>query len=350
MTGAALRPRWRLAVHAFTGSLALALLILTTGCGADPNVRVTADRLDVRVDVRADGAIDVREEIAFRAVGDPVSVFERDVRSDEADGFSFTGSSIDGIELTPGATGDRTIAVRDGSALRLRWTFPAAPLGADGGHLIVLRYRVAGAMSVQGAHGHLDWPAISGGHAYPIALSHIVLALPAGATAYDPSGINEPGWTVARRDDGLSAERRSMAPKVGATLQAEFSIEPGVAAEPEWQFSQELSEELWPAWASGGIFILIIGVSVLWILRLQHPRALVVSASDAAAANTGDVIHDRPHIARALRAAGWWCVAIAAVTAAVCAIYVSRQGVWLQAIPASVLIDGVMFFIASRRY
>ena len=53
---------------------------------------------------------------------------------------------------------------------------------------------------------------------------------------------------------------------------ADVGIDTSSIAEPDWQRYQDWARDLIPALISGGLFILVIGAGVLWIVRFQYPR------------------------------------------------------------------------------
>src|SRR6185436_11605303 len=107
----------------------------------------------------------------------------------------------------PRGGGVNELNVGSGAALDAVWRF--APVAA-GSHLFTLQYRAAGAVEVSGIRGLLSWRAFAAGQGWSIKEAHLTVALPQGAVLLDDPWVDEAGWDVVRRTDGLEASRRDV--------------------------------------------------------------------------------------------------------------------------------------------
>jgi len=70
---------------------------------------------------------------------------------------------------------------------------------------------------------------------------------------------------------GLTARRDGNAPGETAALQARLATDTLALARPDWQFDAALAAELVPAFISGGLFMVVVGIGILWMLRVRYP-------------------------------------------------------------------------------
>ena len=111
------------------------------------------------------------------------------------------------------------------------------------------------------------------------------------------------------------------------------------ASRPLAERHQVQARNLTPAFLSGGLFILVIGAGVLWIVRFQYP----VKARDTAAA-------EREEVRRGLWYAGLACIGLGLLTALAVRGLLGHLGVWPQALAVSILLVGIVFLIVHRRW
>ena len=321
-----------------TLGLAFAVLAVST-CGPAPSLSV--QRVDVTLRVRPDGAIDVRETLAVRFDSPDATHFERRVALERADSFRFESASIDGTRIEPGSPGSTTLDVNDRRDLRVVWTFP--PSSAT--RVFELVYRANGAVAVRGSRGTVRHAAIPGGRAYRIEHATVRLAVDSDMHRFEGAGIAEAGWTVSRTSDGIAGERIGLAPTDGATVMAEVGIDPAVITEPSWQRYGDWTRDLIPAFVSGGLFILIIGGGVLWIVRFQYPRRKFGTA-----ALTATELRERTVVRTGLRTSGLVAVVLSLVLAVVTWLTLSHFGWWPMSLPISILAVGLVFLAVGKRF
>jgi hypothetical protein len=360
---------------------ALFLLALLLGCGRDEAPSVEVDRHSAEIVVQPDGSLVVAEEFAGRLVGG-ARAFDRRVESDRSDGLTIVSASLDGHELTAGEPGPAQLDVLDeGEALHVRWelTSPAGTAGPGAVRTFGLRYRVEAATEALPQRGRVLWTVLPAGRAYAVGASEVVLTLPESSEWLRGTGIAEAGWTVEATEHGVIA-RRSDVGLDPVTLQAEFTIDRRVITLPYWQVTADLRSEFSLAFVAGGLFVLVIGAGVLWLIGFQYrtPKpqsagpqvrgpAVGVALSPAAAAALADprragpeamreliarglVDPERLVVAQGLRTTAWVGALIGVSCAIVAQLALGRFGWWAQTIPLSLLLVAAVFVVAGRRF
>lgn len=360
--------------------LLLLLLLLAPGCDREvPSLQV--DRHRAEIVVQPDGSLLVTEEFQGRPL-DRARTFERRVESPRADGITLLAASLDGQVLAAGEPGEATLDVlQRGDVLHVRWELEAGTAGADppAGHTFGLRYRVTAATEIVPERGRVIWPVLPAGRQYAVGESQIVLILPENAEWLRGTGIAEAGWTVEARDRGVAAGH-SYVGLDPATLLAEFTIDRQVITLPYWQVTEDLRSEFALAFVAGGLFVVVIGAGVLWLVGFQYrvPRArplqrpaLVrewrepLSPSEAAAladplrANRealqvlierGLIDRERLTVAQGLRTTAWAGGLLGAACAVVAELTLGRFGWWAQVIPLSLVLLAAVFLVSGRRF
>jgi len=248
-------------------SFAIIVLIAAGSCDGSRS-EATADRVDIALNVLADGSVEVRETIVLRATPTDGARFERVIRKQHADALFDLSATIDG-RPAPEGRGAGHIRVQHGRPTRVRFEFDPTP---NSTRTLMLQYRVAGVVALSGGRGRFEWEALAPRRRFDIADARIELALPERTVQYGPAGVAEAGWTVSETARGITSERRNLPRDEAATIVATMSTTTMALAEPRWQFNEAKSVEFMPAFLSGAIFILVIGAGVIWIVRFQHPH------------------------------------------------------------------------------
>jgi hypothetical protein len=128
-------------------------------------------------------------------------------------------------------------------------------------------------MALYGANGVLHWQVLPLTPAYPVVESEISLGVPPGAVHMTPPDLEAAApWTVTREGTRLTATRSGIAPGESAAVSARLASDTLALARPAWQFSAERAAELMPAFASGGIFMVVVGIGVLWMVAVMLPK------------------------------------------------------------------------------
>ncbi len=224
---------------------------------------MTVERFESRIALRAGGAVDVEETLTIPG---SVATFRRSGRADRHDGVSNVSATIDGRAAAPG--GPAQVHIESGPALDVTWSLPPVSPSA---RVLELGYQATGTVHVAGLRGTFTWQALPANRASAVGAARIVLSLPPGITTLSDIRIDEPGWTVTKTDDGAVAEKAGVAAGEAATLVAQFAADAGSIARPVWQENMERGQLLVPAFVSGGLFIIVVGLGVLVMVRLQSP-------------------------------------------------------------------------------
>lgn len=325
-------------------AVVVCLCLGVVACRRASPVEFRVDNVSVAVVVRETGAAEVRETETVTFTNTSVSSFERVVALNYADRASFVSASIDGRTIAPDATSGDRVSVRAGRPLRVTWTF--AP-GASATRVFELRYVAEGAVALQGARGTLALGVIPANRPSTIEHAAVSLTLADGLHLFDGSGVAEAGWTLERTSNGIAGTRRGLAPAEGVTLIAQTSADPAVMRQPQWQKDADWAEQFSAAFIAGGVFILVIGIGILIIIRMQYPRR---GSPRAANVPNDERPEDRDVVRRGLWVGGWVSVALAAACAAVVAWTLPHGGLWPQAVPLSILLVGLLFAAVSRRF
>lgn len=319
------------------------LIVAATACGRAPAPAVatgTIDTFDVHVAVRADGGLDVRETLRVTPDAGAIDV-RRTIASRTADAVEFGAASIDGEELTPATTG---LAVDGGGAapLVVSWRRESVV----GPSTLELTYAVASAVGVRRPRGELVWPVLDGRHGVAVGVVTIALDVPDGSPIYEGTGMAEAGWTVDIADRQVIARRHGVAAGESATLLAVFDVDRTVVRRGEWEWNLDRQEQYGLALVSGGLFILVIGVGILVLLRVQYPPAPSSATADVRAAARAT----RQMLSRGLVTSALVTLAFTVAFAIAAAVWLAGLGPALQAIPASSAAVALMFLVAAWRY
>ncbi len=314
-------------------AVAIAIAGGTSACRSAPIPQpFEADRVDVRIDLHADGSIDVRERIEGR----PSSAQRRFVRSLEshrADAIAVQSMALDGRAL-PLET--LNVRVRETpAALRAEW--PLAD-GDQTAHVFELHYRALGVLSIDDNRGRLVWPILQGVEGFPVRHATVRLELDAPGEILRGTGMAEAGWTVERVERGLSATRTDVGRET-VTLLAEVSVNTQVVKLPEWQVTADLRDEFSLAFISGALFVLVVGAGVIVIVRVQHPPR------GRAAGSTLD--RDREYAVSGLTKTAMVGTVFSMACAAAAHFTLPRFGWWVQLIPAAMLLVSLAFGMAA---
>jgi len=300
-----------------------------TGCGKPP--RAAVETFDASVRVRTDGGADIRETLTLLSAP-TATTFERVVTFTRADGLWFLSASLDGREITRETSAGSPIAFSDGKALRVRYTFPAA---VDARRTLTLVYQAKNVVEISGRRGRVRLTLLDKARNFDVGQARLAILPPAGVGLLDQSGLSEAGWNVAHLDGGIAGERAKLAADESASVDAQLPIEPSEMGDPVWQLNAERVDQFALAFISGGLFILVVGVGVIWIVRFEHPRRRT------------DDEEERKVVRRGLKLGGLACVALSGAAYAVAVLALSQFGIWPLAMPASILIVGLLLVAVS---
>ena len=307
----------------------LGVAAVTMSC-AKP-VIVDVNRFDTTVTVGLNGSLDVRETIAVSATASG-AVITRVIAPAEADSVQLQATLLDAS--IQGGVAAGVTAENRGKRLIVVWHVPA---GTTSGHELSIDYRVFAAIRVDEPRAYLTWKALGPKHGLNVASGRLTLDLPPGMPFYEGTGIAEAGWSVERRETGISATRPGLTPAESATILGEFDLRPTMT-EGQWQVDEDRQRNLLPAYASAALFMLVIGIGTQWILRAQHPRRREHPLPDP----------ERTSLARALRTTAWVGSLVAIGCAVFAYLFLPRLGPWIQLIPTGMILTAIMFVMFAR--
>ena len=288
-------------------------------------------RCEVTATVADDQSTRIEEHLTVRAEGNaPLAVFERQISADRADAIEFEEASLNGQRVAPGGALD---VKGDATRLDVRWTLSA---DARESHDLVLRYRLQGALEIHDTHARLAWVAIPAPRRFNVLEARLRAVAPQTAFVFPLTGIDEAGWTVLGEPHGFSATREALPAAEPATMVLELSVPPRTS-EPRWQVRADRNASLTPAFISGGLFMIVIGAGIVWIVRFQYPRQ-----------GSGLPDPGRAAVWAGLRAGGRVSIVVAAFCALAIRFFMPDFGPWPQALPVSMVIVGIALEIAGR--
>lgn len=306
-------------------ALVLLWALLAGSCAQGRESQVDVLRADVHVTVRDDGAIDVVETFHVRARA-PVSDrrFERVVSADRVDDFVDVAATLDS---RPVPAAPPVHSLFRSPNLTVVWTLPPA---SSAEHVLTLRYRATGALRVVGGRSSLRWDALPSPRPMAIGSARLTLVVDPAVVLADVPGVESAGWIAAWRPPGIVAEKAPVPADDAGVLIADVSVGPH-ARVPRWQYDEDRTGQLAPAFVSGALFILVVGAGVLWMIRFYFRD------------QRGPAEIERAATAHTLRVAGWIIVAFGALCACVAAFGIRRYGWWPMTMAASVIMVGVAF-------
>jgi hypothetical protein len=354
----------------FRGSILVLVSALTAGSltAAGQGAQAEGSRLDVSLTVLVDGSVEVEErhDIQFGATAE--SSFMRREPVWRHDGVFAVSAAMDGQELSIGnAVGQ--VSVGRGPSLDVTWRFPPT---ANSRHVFALKYRAAGAVEVSGIRGTLDWRILSPPHRYGLSPVCVSIVLPTGAVVLDNPGFEEAGGNPgAPRPDGSVPWCGVVSDAGTLTRNTTFTIDTMAVGEPTWQYYERRTEDLMPAFVSSGIFLLVIGAGIVWMVRMKYPPPQPGDISSEIALTpvveqaltkpryprdvlpslvaAGLVDFERMYVARDLRRAAIATLVFGVLAWTGAAIALNRFGRWPLAIPAGFILSAMMLLFEGWR-
>ena len=247
----------------------------------------------------------------------------------------------DGVRVAAGEAG-LALPTLDQHEVLLRWT----PTPGDRRvRTLALTLRAVAGVAVTEPRAHLTWPVLPSARGYAVERVDVELTLPPGTATYAGTGMIEPGWSVARTSSGITATRAPVPDGEAATLVATFDFDRSAVTDPVWERSRDRQRQFLPALVAGAVFFFIIGAGTLIILRAQYPTSKALARSG----RPGPPEAERVAAARGLVVTGIVGAAVAAGSSVLAANLLASLGVWVQIIPASMLIVAAVFVVYGPR-
>jgi hypothetical protein len=293
--------------------------------------------MEIALVVREDGTLSVTEDVKTRTVGAPEE-FERRLPTRTG------GMRIDRFRavhpaVVPGSpvqqTGTFIEFDRDGG-VHVRW--PEIPV-----HIVPLtsyrlEYLAEGALEVVGTRAWLRWRLAPLSPEYPIAAMTVTVRAPREARFIEPPTVAGEGWATTEQSNWMRATHGPLRPGQGAVLTAVIDIGGLTWLEPEWQRNADRAGEMAPAFLSGALCIIVVGLGAIVMVRVQYMKNRAMSALMSA----GDA-------GRGLVVSGLVVLVLGAVTAAGMPFVIERYGTAIATIPASLILVGVLMIAAGAR-
>lgn len=216
----------------------------------------SADRCDVRVEVKPDAGVLVTESMRFRFTGGPFTYVFRDLPLRAVDDIRDIETTVDGMP-------DQA-EIRHGNPIRVRWVF--SPV-SDTMKTFTLRYRVLGVMQPGDT---LSWHALPTRRDYRISSCRIELFYPDGHRPVSASvGRSRPEESA----DGLAFELSGIDDEKDLVLHAVFPAGSLVRETPVWQRAGAEQRRLFLKGMTEGVVLsaVIVLLLSLLVLRLRPP-------------------------------------------------------------------------------
>ena len=314
---------------------------LVTGCRPAPASRGRIDMLDVRATVEPDGDLAVVETIRIVPDASGRVGLDRLIDSEFADATTLVRAVVDGGIVEEAGGGLSVVSTADGGlfvsvAPPGERTVPAA---------IELAYVLERAVAVNEPRARVEWSALAPGHGHSIDRMRMALELPEGGRFHEGTGVGQPGWTVTIDGPRLEATRAPVGAGEAATLLAVFDLDRSRMLQGDWEWNRDRREQYVYALVSAGAFIVVIGLGVLIVLRLQYPPLHRVPGDRRPA-----LAADRRMVAAGLRTTAIVSLVFAALLAAAGAWWLGELGAMIYAIPGSMALVAVILLVAGWVY
>ncbi len=229
--------------------LSAILTVLAMGASAKS---YRCELYSTRIEVIADGSMDVTEEFVFRFQGGPFTRAHRELWHRKSEGIENI-QSPDPIRISPGR-----------SETRIRWTYPEL---RDTSRAFTLTYRIRGALRVEDGRRVLHWHLFPTEREYAIDRAQATLVLPRAwsppeaATTAPSAAASIDSDTIYSYSFGSLKRGRSV------VLNVVLPGEATVADMPLWQRTESLHRDRAPVSIALAGLLLLISLVVLVQVR-----------------------------------------------------------------------------------
>jgi hypothetical protein len=317
--------------------LVLAVLAIAPACQKTRASTTVVERMGIDLVVQSDGAVSVTEHVKTRTVGAP-ETFERRLMP-RADAMRVDRFSAVRPTLVPGSDTPPTrtlIDIRGDGGAHVRW--PEIPADVLPLTSYRLAYRAEGALELIGTRAWLRWRLAPLRPPYPIAAMTVTLRVPPGVRLVEEPAIAGEGWTVTHNPGGMQAAHGALTADGDAVLTAVLDVGALTLLEPEWQRNADRAGEMAPAFLSGALCIIVVGLGAIVMVRVQYMKNRAMSAL----MSPGDA-------GRGLMVTGLVVLVLGAATAAGMPFVIERYGTAIATIPASLILVAVLMIAAGAR-
>jgi hypothetical protein len=218
-------------------AILLALLALPMGAALAQQKSFVYDRIDVQVDVHADGRLDVAETMTLAYTGGPFSFVSRSIALQRLDDIRDIQLSEGGRAYTEAQGSQQPGSFkteRSADTLKVTWYYEPT---SNAARTFTLRYHVLGAVRISAEADEVWWVAIFPERSVPVQHSQVALQLPTGAQlrAQDVT-LPAASGSVAIEGNTVRVVRDEPLP-AGQSLDLRVDFAPSLvsASPPAWQ-------------------------------------------------------------------------------------------------------------------
>ena len=226
----------------------------------------TAERYDVRIQIRDDGTLRVTETIVLLFEDGTFTSFFREIPTRRTDGIEVLSASLDGRVLPWGdETGQAELTGR--SRRRITWRFPEVESSR---HMFSVTYEVRGVIRREDGADVLAWRALPGDHNYAIVSSTVVVeALAPLAAEPDVRSRRVGALSVMPADRGVVVSAQELGRDGYVDVRLAYPEGAVIDAPPAWQRRRQAANEVAPRWAAGAAAVLVLGLVPFLALRTR---------------------------------------------------------------------------------
>ncbi|HSF99541.1 MAG TPA: DUF2207 domain-containing protein [Vicinamibacterales bacterium] len=344
-----------------------ALVPLAVGCDGRDGITGTLADYEVHLRLRADGSVRVEERAEVRfAEGEP-----------QRFALEIPVTRIDDV------AGDLAVSVDESAGEPFAVWSSATPGGgvawtgrgtAASTRVFTLAYEARGVLAVSGARGVFIWPAVPAGPDV-VERARVRLEWPEGSVPMQGPAVASDGWSASADATSVTFTAGNVPREAPPSVYVDLVLGDVTVAEPRWQADQLRARQLTPAFLAAGMFMVVVAAGILLMVRIQHPAFR--PTGDAAAAGVADelvrmcaafsawgsprsaaealvsaglVDPDRLAVGRGLRLSGFVIVVVGLIAALVARFVFDSLGTALFAVPAGLVVGGVMLLARGMRF
>ncbi|MCC7352953.1 MAG: DUF2207 domain-containing protein [Anaerolineae bacterium] len=280
-------------------ALAVIALALLPGTAAAAK-SYSADRFDVDITIRGDGALLITETVVFRFVGGPFTFVFRELETDNTDGATDIEASMDGVPLPPGK-GAGQVEVKGRDPVKVTWHF--APV-SDAAHTFVLKYRLLGAIRQEQDADALFHNALPTDYDYRIASSTVRITWPGDVNLIAPAEVRRGSAEIATGNRQVTFVARDLRSDSPLLVSLRFPRGSLIDAPPAWQTRQAETNASLPLYIGLTVAVTLLGGVALFFFYLRADRRAVPVTSTGFLRPTAPPGDFPPALASALTQSG----------------------------------------------
>jgi hypothetical protein len=344
------------------------LVPLAVGCQGRDGITGTIADYEVRLRLQADGSVQVEERAEVRfAEGEP-----------QRFALEIPSTRIDAV------AGDLTVSVDESSGEPFSVSSSASPGGgvawtgrgtSASTRVFTLAYEARGVLAVSGARAVFIWPAVPSGPDV-VERARVRLEWPEGTVPMQGPAVASDAWSASADAAAVTFAAENVPREAPPPVYVDLVLGDDFVSEPLWQAAELRARQLAPAFLAAGMFMVVVAAGILLMVRIQHPalrprgdatategvaeelvqRCSAFSAwgsprSDAEAlVAAGLVDPDRLAVGRGLRLSGAVIMVLGLIAAVVARLVFDSIGTALLAVPAGLVVAGLMLLVRGVRF